>query len=684
MFEARGMPVYSSEDVCAMLDASVDTASIGSESENESDSDSESEFDLSNPEAGLSASDESEYFLSQTCEEPDQYFSSQDSTSCSGIRGQSTRCRSRSRKPRGAVRTRARGRGSRKSRSTAKSSTEEPKRPPLPVKDICNKTDVVKEDFTFAPDRPEGFFIPSEVDTSNPEELFKLFFNKDIVEYICKSSDEYAECHKDDKPVMYKYYDMMSTDDFYKLVAIFIHLGYKKIPKYCLAWNSSSLCYDPFIPKVLSRNKFEGLMTFLHVVDQQKESELRSNNDKLLKVRPLYEHINSSCRKYCQPSREISIDERMVRSKAHFSFKQYIKNKPTKWGFKLWCLCNTTNGYTVKFSIYRGKTGEVISGNGLSYDVVFRLMDEYLDQGYNLFVDNFYTSPTLAFDLFARKTHLTGTLDRSRKHVPSEVLDCYKKLSEKGKQRGEGLYVRDGCAVYSTWKDTKCITVLSTKYPGYSDTTVKRNTKDEQGHHQKSDVPIPSPVFHYNKHMGGVDKSDQLIHYYNVLRSSKKYWKTLFFHFIDIAVVNSYIIHQEKEKNPLSHYKFRENLVMSLSGIIPESPRYTKSYLADKPVLSSHCSLLEHYPVMLTQRAQCVYCKVIDQATHFTTRKCRKCKIPLCFIDRDCFLKWHDPSFDAAKKDWLKRTVIAKSPKRGRPPGSTKTKGKGKRKRKRW
>ena len=90
---------------------------------------------------------------------------------------------------------------------------------------------------------------------------------------------------------MYKYYNKMSIDDFYKLVAIFIHLSYKKIPKYRLVWNSSSLCHDPFIPNVFSRNKFEGLMTFLHVIDQEKESQLRSDNDKLLKIRPLYESV---------------------------------------------------------------------------------------------------------------------------------------------------------------------------------------------------------------------------------------------------------------------------------------------------------------------------------------------------------------------------------------------------------
>ena len=37
----------------------------------------------------------------------------------------------------------------------------------------------------------------------------------------------------------------------------------------------------------------------------------------------------------------------------------YIYNKPVKWGFKLWCLCDTLNGYTSSFSVYRGKNGEV-------------------------------------------------------------------------------------------------------------------------------------------------------------------------------------------------------------------------------------------------------------------------------------------------------------------------------------
>ena len=52
------------------------------------------------------------------------------------------------------------------------------------------------------------------------------------------------------------------------------------------------------------------------------------------------------------------------------------------------------------FSVYRGKQCEVRSGNGLGYDVVMSLMKEFLLQGYSLYVDNFYTSPTLITDLY--------------------------------------------------------------------------------------------------------------------------------------------------------------------------------------------------------------------------------------------------------------------------------------------
>lgn len=115
----------------------------------------------------------------------------------------------------------------------------------------------------------------------------------------------------------------MTPDNCYALVGIFVHLGYRKIPRYRLMWTPTSLCYDPLISKVFSRNKF---LSFLHVVDEHTEKKLKDEGDKLCKVCPLNDHIRKCCKEIYQPHREISIDERIVRSKARFCFWQYIRN----------------------------------------------------------------------------------------------------------------------------------------------------------------------------------------------------------------------------------------------------------------------------------------------------------------------------------------------------------------------
>lgn len=93
-------------------------------------------------------------------------------------------------------------------------------------------------------------------------------------------------------------------------------------------------------------------------------------------------------------------------------------------------------------------------------------------------------------DLYTEGIHCTGTLDCTRTGVPAEVYD-QKKSSV---PRGDGSYVRDGICAYSVWKDTKCVAVMFSEYPGHSETTVTRNVKQKDGKSNKMDVPILSIV----------------------------------------------------------------------------------------------------------------------------------------------------------------------------------------------
>ena len=215
----------------------------------------------------------------------------------------------------------------------------------------------------------------------------------------------------------------------------------------------------------MSRHRFEAMSSFFPVVTLKEED---MNNHPLKKVLPLYALIKERSLEFFQPLRELSIDERMVRSKARTHFRQYIRNKPTKWGFKFWVLSDVT-GYTVDFNLYCGRRDVIQrSENGLAYDVVLELMKPFYHQGYQLFVDNFYTSPKLFRYLKTVDVYATGTLRINRQGVPPAVTQLRQALDRRTVPRGEGYYIKDNNSTitYICWKDNNVITLATTAYPG--------------------------------------------------------------------------------------------------------------------------------------------------------------------------------------------------------------------------
>ncbi len=128
----------------------------------------------------------------------------------------------------------------------------------------------------------------------------------------------------------------------------------------------------------MKRERFEAILWSLHVSDpkEDKENEKKKNTaeyDRLFKLKPLYTEMVNACKANFQPYQNLSIDEQMVASKARISVKQYIKDKPTKWGYKLFVLADASIGYTWNFFIYTGKS-ESPTAHGLSYSAVMDLL----------------------------------------------------------------------------------------------------------------------------------------------------------------------------------------------------------------------------------------------------------------------------------------------------------------------
>ena len=78
-------------------------------------------------------------------------------------------------------------------------------------------------------------------------------------------------------------------------------------------------------------------------------------HDKIYRIWNFLTIISRNVEREYRLSRDISIDETMVPHKGRLSFKQYIKNKPKRWGIKLWVLCQADTGYVYRFQVYLGK-----------------------------------------------------------------------------------------------------------------------------------------------------------------------------------------------------------------------------------------------------------------------------------------------------------------------------------------
>ena len=84
-----------------------------------------------------------------------------------------------------------------------------------------------------------------------------------------------------------------------------------------------------------------------NVVLLQMHAFLFDLDDKLTRVQPLIDHVRRVAEDIFQPYEKTAVDERMVRSKHKFSgIRQFMKDKPVKFGIKLWVLADTITGYT--------------------------------------------------------------------------------------------------------------------------------------------------------------------------------------------------------------------------------------------------------------------------------------------------------------------------------------------------
>ncbi|XP_045922875.1 piggyBac transposable element-derived protein 4-like isoform X1 [Micropterus dolomieu] len=500
----------------------------------------------------------------------------------------------------------------------------------------------------FVPARPPGVQLDKSK-VYSPLDLFQLFFNNNVVRQLCSNTNKQAR-KRLAQGLQFKWVDV-TPPEFLKYISLVIFMGLLKLGSVKAYWRQKNIFSVPFPRTVMPRDRWLFISSNIHMSDPAEDSvndrkKGTPDYDPLFRLKPLMDEIKAACKSFYQPKKNLSIDERMVATKAKTGMTQYMKDKPTKWGFKLFILADSANGYTSNFNVYTGNAKSQTT-SGHSYDAVVALLDKpILGCGYHIYCDNFYTSPKLFQHLSSLNFGACGTYREGRKDTPKSTVNAISKKS----QRGSIRWIRDGNLLFVKWMDAREVSICSTIHQAYTSGEVTRRQKKRDGTWEFISIPVPTPILEYNKNMGGVDLSDQLIQYTTAHHKVMRWYKTMFLHFVDIAACNSYILHKElcaeQETNPLTHRAFMEELSAQLARVPLETQFPEITMVANKktehipvPIAPLDPDKPEHRPADV--RKYCEHCKV-GKGYNKTPWQCGACKVPLCnFLERPCFAQWH-------------------------------------------
>ncbi|XP_035209506.1 piggyBac transposable element-derived protein 4-like, partial [Stegodyphus dumicola] len=186
--------------------------------------------------------------------------------------------------------------------------------------------------------------------------------------------------------------------------------------------------------------------------------DLKVCNKKTYKIDSILNYLRNKFKVLYVPDKEISVDESLLLWKGRLSWKQYIPSKRSRFGVKLYKICESKSGYISDFIIYTGKDTQY----GSNYPeeqgpnrIVLELCHDLLDKGYTLYLDNWYTSTDLAEKMCRRKTDVVGTMRKNRKGIPSDIKNCVLKKDEHIARYRDKIMIMK-------WKDKKDVIILST------------------------------------------------------------------------------------------------------------------------------------------------------------------------------------------------------------------------------
>nr|XP_032821145.1 uncharacterized protein LOC116948512 isoform X2 [Petromyzon marinus] len=467
---------------------------------------------------------------------------------------------------------------------------------------------------------------------ATPLDYFLLLWPESLFETITEETNRYAEQRMAAAKKKDPYWVPTAVNEIKAFFALAIMMGIKNLPRLYCYWAGNVALRCDWISGTMSHSRYVKINQYLHVRNNKSVPRVdRRDYDPIFKVRNVVETVRENFGRYYYPHCEVAVDEGMIPFKGRLFFKQHMPAKPTKWGVKVWELCESETGYCLNFDIYTGRNRKAGPTHGLGHQVVMSLTQPYWHRNHHVYFDRFFSSPRLLEDMLKCSLYGCSTININRVGLPDEAKQL------KLRNKGDVEFFQKGNLVLTVWRDKRVVVMLTSNSEGKMLTLPDGRLK-------------PDAIMKYNKYMGGVDRSDQYRSYYHVGRTSKKWWRYIIWFLVNLSIVNAWLLYRESKHDPpppkgYDHFQFRielaEQLRAGFSGRCQTKGRKPKHDRSECYAEAIGAHKLVRIP---NRKRVCRECSQNGRKTRSgrqiqTSFRCGICDLPLCRAR--CFREYH-------------------------------------------
>ncbi|XP_062864594.1 piggyBac transposable element-derived protein 4-like [Trichomycterus rosablanca] len=213
----------------------------------------------------------------------------------------------------------------------------------------------------------------------------------------------------------------------------------------------------------------------------------RRERDKLAAIRDVWDKWVEILPLLYNPGPHVTVDERLVPFRGRCPFRQYMPNKPAKYGIKIWAACDAKSSYAWNLQVYTGKSPGGAPEKNQGMCVVLE-MTEGLQE------------------------------------LASEIL----KMQGRPLHSSKFVFTEKTTLVSYCPKRNKNVLVMSTMHKDASLST-------------REDMK-PQMILDYNSTKGGVDNLDKVIATYSCQRKTARWPLVVFYNIVDVSAYNAYVL----------------------------------------------------------------------------------------------------------------------------------------------